>query len=50
MVNWIIGLVVTFVFLVKMLFSDLAGGNDAISSVKDGIKNAKDIADALKED
>ena len=50
MISFFIGTLVTLVFLVKMLFSDLTGNESTVDAVKDGIRNAKEIHDVLAED
>ncbi len=50
MISFVIGTLVTLVFLIKMLFSDLTGNESTVDAVKEGIRNAKDIHDVLAED
>ena len=49
MVTMLISFLVTLIFLIKMIFSDMAGSDTTIDAVKDGIKNAKEINDILKD-
>jgi len=49
MLTGIISFVITIIFLLKMIFQDISGTDNTIDAVKQGIKNAKEIDEALKE-
>ena len=48
MISFIVSLLVTGIVLVKMLFSDLSGGNSVVDDVKEGAQTGKEIHDAIQ--